>query len=102
MRWFPGTRILTWVDDTWLSQEGYQAPHCRRVASPLPAFAGPLAVLARPARRTVPAPLRGGSAGRPTEPPATEHVQVQVGDAVARVRADVQHETRAAFGKAVD
>ena len=25
MRWFPGTRILTWVDDTWLSREGYQA-----------------------------------------------------------------------------
>ena len=68
MRWFPGTRILTWVDDTWLSHEGYQAPR---------------------------------SAGWPAEPAATEQVEVQMGNAVAGVRADVQHEARAAFGKAV-
>ncbi len=44
---------------------------------------------------------QGTSAWWPAEPAATEHVEVQMGDAVAGVRAYVQHQARATFGKAV-
>src|ERR1700681_4473567 len=78
MRWFPGTRILTWVDGTGARFRGYQ---------PVAGFP--------PVTRVRRAGVGDGPARSPRWPgqsASPEHVEVEMGDGVRRVLSHVEHE----------